>query len=141
MRTDAFNLFPTLVALFLAAICATGCGSDEERLTKSQFLKRGNAICAQAEAEQVRLASRYQKGQLGPGEQQSVLAVFVPPMDEELRRLENLKPPQNGENKIELILVALRNGIEDAKADYLDLFVKQTDPFVDAAEPAHNYGL
>jgi hypothetical protein len=118
-----------------------GCGGNEEQLTKAQFLKQGNAICKQAGAEQAELASHYKKGQVAPGEFGVVTAVFVPPMEKELRRLKALAPPQDDEKQVQAILKGIEKGIKDAKFDYLDLFVKQTDPFVQANEQAQKYGL
>jgi hypothetical protein len=118
-----------------------GCGGNEARLTKAQFLKQGNAICRQAGAEQAELAGHYEKGQVAPGEFEVVTAVFVPPMEKELRRLKVLTPPQGDEKQVRAILKGIEKGVKDAKFDYLDLFVKQTDPFVQANGQARNYGL
>ena len=118
-----------------------GCGGSEDQLTKAQFLRQGNAICRQAGAEQMELAGHYKKGQVAPGEYEAVTAVFLPPMEKELRRLAALSPPQGDEKEVRAILKAIESGVDDAKADYLDLFVKQTDPFAEANELARKYGF
>ena len=68
-------------------------------------------------------------------------AVFVPPMEKELRRLKSLNPPQDDEKEVREILRTIQAGVDDAKADYLDLFVRETDPFAEANELARKYGL
>jgi len=118
-----------------------GCGGNEEQLTKAQFLKQGDAICRRAEAEQAGLASHYKKGQVAPGHFEVVTAVFVPPMEKELRRLKALSPPQKDEQQVRAVLEGIEKGVKDAKFDYLDLFLKQTDPFAKANELARKYGF
>jgi hypothetical protein len=139
---------PTVVLLFCLAMAGAaalalaiaGCGGGESRLTKAQFIKQGEAICRQAAVEQAKIASHY-KGEVVSGNFEAVTAVFVPPMKKELRRLEALSPPQADEKEIGAILRAIESGVKDAKADYLDLFVKETDPFIRANTLARKYGF
>jgi hypothetical protein len=132
---------PSVLGLSILLIAAlAGCGSGESQLTRSQFIQQGNAICKQAAAEQVELASHH-KGEVVSGNLEAVLAVFVPPMEKELGRLKALSPPQADEKKVRAILREIESGVKDAKADYLDLFVKETDPFAKANELARRYGL
>ncbi len=139
-RSPIASLFAVL-GVAASLTLPIGCGGDEEQLTKAQFLKQGNAICKQAGAEQAGLASHYKKGQVAPGEFEVVTAVFVPPMERELRRLKALAPPQDDDKQVLAILEGIEKGIKDAKFDYLDLFVKETDPFDQANEKAQKYGL
>ena len=132
-----FLLVGVSVAL---ALGIGGCGGGGSPLTKAQFIEQADAICKQAGAEQVALAS-HRKGEVVSGNFEAVTAVFVPPMEKELRRLGALKPPGAEEGAVKAILKAIRRGVQDAKADYLDLFVKETDPFVEANELARKYGL
>lgn len=127
------------VAILLSSLI--GCGGGEEQLTKAQLLKQGDAVCGQAMAEQMELAGHYKKGQVAPGEFEAVTSVFVPPMEKELRRLEALNPPQGEEKEFRAILRGIESGVEDAKADYLDLFFRETDPFAEANELARKYGF
>jgi hypothetical protein len=133
---------PNVLLLLIAAVAAlAGCAGGETHLTKVQFIQQGDEICKQAGAEQAKLASRYKKGEVASGNFEAVTAVFVPPMERELRRLRALSPPQAGESRVRSILRDIEGGIKDAKADYLDLFVKETDPFAKANELARRYGL
>ena len=68
-------------------------------------------------------------------------AVFVAPMEKELRRLRALNPPQADKKKIREILIGTEIGIKDARGDYLDIFYKETDPFRRADELAGRYGF
>jgi hypothetical protein len=141
MRTAELLIFLAAMGVVAGVFSIAGCGgSSESRPTKDQFIRQGDAICKQAAAEQKRLAA-LRKGEVVSGNFEAVTAVFVPPMERELRRLRTLGPPQADEKKVRAILKATRRGIEDAKADYLDLFVKETDPFAEANVLARRYGL
>jgi len=124
----------------MVATALTGCSGGESHLAKAAFVRQGDEICRQAAAEQIKLASHH-KGEVVSGNFEAVTAVFVPPMERELHRLEALDPPQADEAKVRTILREIKSGVEDAKADYLDLFVKETDPFAKANALAQRYGL
>jgi len=133
------GLANALLLLVLTAAALTGCGGDDSRL-KAQFIEEGEAICRQAAIEQKELASRYE-GKAAPGKFEIVISVFVPPMEKELHRLEALRPPESDDEEVSAILSEFESGIETAKADYLDPFVKATDPFARANELARRYGF
>jgi hypothetical protein len=141
MRTAELLFLLMTMGIVAAALSIAGCGGGgESRLTKDQFIQEGDAICRLAAAEQVELASHH-KGEVVSGNFEGVTAVFVPSMEKELRRLRALSPPQANEKQVGSILKAIESGVKDAKADYLDLFVKETDPFAKADELARKYGL
>jgi hypothetical protein len=140
MRTAELR-FVLAVGFVVVAVSAAGCGgSGESRLTKVQFIRQGDAICREAAAEQAKLAAQH-KGEVVSGNFEAVTAVFVPPMERELHRLRVLSPPRADEKQVRAILKATASGVEDAKADYLDLFVQETDPFAEANALARGYGL
>jgi len=129
-------------ALMVAALSSlTGCGGGEEGPTKAQFIRQGDAICRQAAAEQVKLASHYKKKEIAPGHYKATTSVVVPPMEKELRRLKGLSPPQDDEKKVRAILEGIESGVHDAQHDYLDVFYEENDPFAEANELARKYGF
>ena len=129
-----------LVGVAALALAIAGCGGGESELTKAQLIRQGDAICEQAGVEQAKLASEH-KGEVVSGNFEAVTAVFVPPMEKELRRLEALSAaPAALTKEIGAILRAIESGTEDAKADYLDLFVKETDPFTLSERLGAEYG-
>lgn len=108
---------------------------------KAQFVKRGNAICRRADAEQHRLAVRTLKK--GPLNRKWELAApaIVPAMEKELRELRALEPPEGDEAKVRRILKAMQKGVEDAGYDPIDLIYTWSDPFSGARALAKRYGL
>jgi hypothetical protein len=81
-----------LLALSALASVAGGCGSKDERLTKAEFVKRANAICARYE-------QRVQKQMAGipPGDEAqlaSSIEKVLPVIREGNDELRSLKPPE-----------------------------------------------
>lgn len=81
-----------LLAVAAAALVAGGCGSKDRRLTKAEFVKRANAICAKYEQ---RVRSRMAGIPAGNEKQlassiEKVLPVIRKGNDE----LRSLKPPE-----------------------------------------------
>jgi len=141
------GLLSTLAGL-VATLAIAGCGGGEAHQaggeapqTKAEFLVSGNAICRRAAAEQVQLAGRYDPKRIPRPDSKAVMAVVVPPMEKEVRRLEALNPPQGGKGRILTILNAIESGLYDVRADYVDLFFKENDPFKEADRLALRFGL
>lgn len=144
-RVARERLAPGPLALLACAVSSiallgVGCEGGNPEMTRAQFVRQADAICRQAGAEQAVIAVKY-KDRVRPGEYEAVTAVFVPPMTRELRRLSALSPPPGGQRRVEAILEQIEAGVNDAKADYLDLFVKETDPFAQANGAARQFGL
>lgn len=108
---------------------------------KAQFIKRGNAICRRGDAEQHKRVIRYLKKE-GPLDRKWELApAIVPAMERELHRLRALKPPEGDEAKVRRILKAMKNGVEDAGYDPIDLIYTDSNPFRGMRALAKRYGL
>jgi len=80
-----------LLAVAAVALVASGCGSKDKRLTKGEFIKRANAICARYE-------KRVQKQMAGipPGDEAqlaSSIEKVLPVIREGNDELRTLKPP------------------------------------------------
>jgi|SRR5690348_8837066 len=127
------------LALLITLVALSGCGSDESQ-AKARFVDRGDAICRKAMTEQARLVSHL-KVKVLPENFETVEAVFLPPMKEELRRLQALHPPPGEGDQVRAILRAIESGLEDARVDGLDLFLRQTDPFARANALARKFGF
>src|SRR6187200_764908 len=107
-----------MLALCLAALAFAGCGgggdSDEpEALTKAQYVKQAEAICAKTDAKQSKLLSQELKARAGTGpasksEQEAfVTNAAVPPLEEEAEGLSELGGPEGEEKQAEELVEAL----------------------------------
>ena len=133
------HLCATAVAL-LAAGAVAGCGG-EEALTKSEFLKQGNAICAKG-------SKKIEDGakKLGSEEpSKKVVTKFaedtlIPSVEDQLSGLRDLKPPKADEEKVKKILDAADEALSKTKDDPTVL-TSSDDPFMEANKQAEAYGL
>lgn len=81
-----------LLALSALPLVAGGCGSKDKRLTKADFVKRANAICAKYEQR----VQRRMAGIPAGNEKQlaSSIAKVLPVIREGNDELRSLKPPE-----------------------------------------------
>ncbi len=129
-----------MVAALLATGAAAGCGG-EEALTKSEFLKQGNAICAKG-------SKKIEDGakKLGDGKpSKEVVTKFaedtlIPSVEDQLSELGDLKPPKADEDKVKKILDAADEALTKTKDDPTVL-TSSDDPFKEANKQAEAYGL
>jgi hypothetical protein len=171
MKTKSYTpLLLAAIVMVVSLVCLPGCGgngetsstkprttaakpqprkrpaekprSPETPAEKARFIKRGNAICKRADAEQHKRAVRYLKKE-GPLNRkwELVAPAVVPPMKKALQELKAFKPPEGEETKIRRILEELENGVKDAKEDPIDLIYTWSDPFAGARGLAKRYGL
>src|SRR6201986_752449 len=98
----------TIAALVALALVVAGCGGSEtaaERvtlLTKAQFLKKGNAICAQIAREMNEISGRYAgKARSDAFRDRIAEKAILPGKREEIRRLRAIGPPVGRERGLE----------------------------------------
>lgn len=100
------------VALLLSSSALVACGDDDdEALSKSEYIKRGNAICAQWAREFNRL---FEEG--FPTTQSAVTRFFVdatPLFRERMSSLRALDPPEADEDRIEAFLASGDRAVSD----------------------------
>ena len=106
------------VALMLTSAGCSTSGSDATTIPKAQYLKRGNAICAQAHAEIMKVYGRYTK-KPRPDALLNRLSqeLVIPATKKEVRRLRALGTPPGDRQKVERILAAIEEGIETGERD------------------------
>jgi hypothetical protein len=129
------------VLLLLGAGGCGGGGSSEATLTKKQFLSQAESICQQAEKQQLQKATKYLQENPGAEEQDAVIPAGLPPIEEELTKLETLGLPKGGEAEIEAFLQALGDALEKAKEDPESVLVQQGNPFGKPNKVGSKYGL
>ena len=142
-----------LVALAAISMIAAGCGdsddsTDSSGLTKAEFLKQGNAICAKGnkeiekgfeefEAENGLENKQPSKAQLT----EAIETVVLPAISEQVEGIEGLEPPSGEEAKVEALTDAAAEGVEKGEEDPAALTTEKADPFAKANKLANEYGL
>ena len=149
-----------LAACAAIAMIVGGCGggddttdttasTDSTELTKAQFVKQGNAICAKANEELNKEVEKFFK-ETGLGEKQSPSAAelkkvaeeFVTPIvGRQVDELRELGAPAGEEKQVEKILTAAEEGIEKSEEEPESLLAGENSAFGKANELAIDYGL
>jgi hypothetical protein len=149
-----------LAALAAISMIVAGCGgsddstdstagSDSSALTKAEFLKQGNAICAKGEKELNEEFEKFAEEEnlsenKPPTEAQLTKAseeFFLPIIKEQVEGIRELSPPAGEEQQVDKLLTAAEEGIEKAEEDPASLANEKEDPFAEANEMANKYGL
>lgn len=136
-----------------AAVLIAGCGGGSSSsttvasgtaLSKSEFLAKGNAICAKGNQE-INAAGKKVFGHNAPS--QADLDKFandtlIPNIQQQIDGLKALPPPAGDEDQVNAILTAAQSGLDKAKQDP-SLITSQggSDPFAQANKLANAYGL
>lgn len=138
--------FLTLLAGVMAlAALTTGCGgSDDEALTKAEYVKQANAICKKLNEETAVKYEAFYKANKDAGTaelQATVATMYLPALEERVEALNELTPPAEDEEKVEAILDALEAGIDDTASQNLIPFQATQKVFEKANKLALGYDL
>jgi hypothetical protein len=138
------SLYGGLCLTVLAVVLfATGCGDSDDALTKSEFLKQGNAICKKGNQEIDRVGQQTLGGNKEPTKAE--LTTFsedtlIPVVQGEIDGLRDLEPPSDDEDQVNAILDEAQGALDQAKDDPT-IFASNADPFKKANKLANDYGL
>jgi hypothetical protein len=138
-----------LVSIFGLALAGCGGGSGDTEpaaLTKAQFIKQGDAICARVDKKQSSGASAYIKAHPDVEEERSVqekflVAVGLPPIRKAIEELESLTPPPADKREVETILAEMEVALQKSVEKPISVLTGKNDPFEKANESAAKYGL
>ncbi len=142
-----------LAAFAAVAMIVAGCGggdstTDSSSLTKAEFLKQGNAICAKGNKEiqegfeEFEKENGLQKKQ--PTEEQlteAIETIVLPSVSDQVEGIEDLGAPSGEEAKVEAITDAASEAVEKGEEDPASLTSEKADPFAKANELSNEYGL
>ena len=142
-----------LLAVVALALIGAGCGDDDDSgdssnpdggdaLTKAQFLRQGNAVCAagnaELEAEGATLGTEPSPQDI----EDFALDELVPNIRNQIDALRELAPPAGDEDEVDAILTAAEDGVEAIEQDPASAFNDgSADPFDEANQLAAEYGL
>jgi hypothetical protein len=133
------------ITLLFFALLAAGCGgSSEEALTKSEFVKQGNAICAKATKTREKAVIELIKG-ADPQTSQKALQreaadIALPPYETAAEEIDDLGAPDGGEAEVEAIVEAMEEAAAQVDANPQTAIAGNL-PFRKANKAAESYGL
>lgn len=145
-----------LAVLAAVVMVAAGCGSDSDTsgndsstLTKAEFLKQGNAVCAKGNeeieagfeefSEEHNLSEKKQPSQAQLEE--AIESILIPGIRKQIDGLEALGAPSGEEAEVEAILSAAEEALEKGEEDPSVLAGETNGPFIKANKLAREYGL
>jgi hypothetical protein len=140
-------LIAFLSAAVALALVAAGCGSSSKSsISKAEFVKKGNAICANGSKEIDAAGKRIfgTNPNVKPSADQIrkfASTVLLPSVEKQVKALRALGAPKGDEAKVKAILDAADQGIEKGKKDPASLASNGAGPFAKANSLAKAYGL
>lgn len=150
-------LIGLLAACAAIALIVAGCGGGDDNtdstasteLTKAQFLKQGNAICAKANEElEAKVSKLFKENGLSENEQPTTAEltkvaedILTPIVSRQIDEIRDLGAPADEEEQVDKILSAAEEGVEKGKEDPDSLLGPNGGPFAKANKLAIEYGL
>jgi hypothetical protein len=151
--------FLVLLAAFAAlAIIVAGCGSSDSTtggteatnpLTKAEFLKQGNAICAKGNKEIGEGFEEFakehhfsKKKEPSSGElEEAAEEILIPKVRQQIDGIRALGAPSGEEAEVEAILAAAEKGLKKGEEDPAVMVEEGEGPFTEANKLSREYGL
>lgn len=146
-----------LASVAAIALVAAGCGSSsdttgstEASITKSQYLKEGNAVCAAGNKEIEEGFEEFAKEEgidekSPPSEDQSKKAsetILIPAINKQIEGLRSLGTPEGDEGELDELLTSAEEALEKGEEDPVALIEEEGgDPFAEVDKAAREYGL
>jgi hypothetical protein len=127
----------------VAAIGLAACGSDDDELTKAEFLKQGNAICRDGNKEIDAAADKAFSSDQRPSNaelEKFAEDTLIPSVEGQIDDLRDLTPPSADEDQVNAILDEADTALDETKADPA-IVASNQDPFKKANQLAESYGL
>lgn len=145
------------IALLVGALMTTimlvaaGCGDDDESLTKAEFVKQGNAICAAGNKELDEGFESFAKEHNLSGNDQPTQAqitevaetVLIPGVRKQVEKIDALGVPSEDAEGAEEIVDAAQEALEEVEDEPALIAPQagQKNPFAKANRLARDYGL
>jgi hypothetical protein len=135
----------------IAALAVAGCGGSDDdgttapaSLTKAQYVKQADAVCAKTEGRQQLLVKKFsEKGLKQSAATEVKLVVFagIPPLVTQAEELAAIPLPSSGADEAQAFVKAFEAGVKEAEAKPAALLNLETNPFTKAESLARKYGL
>lgn len=141
-------IFGALAVMF--SLAALGCGGGESEISKAEFIKKANAICAKAEKQINDGFGKFiagfngrepQGAALTAAQAKLVATVMVPAKRQEVEEFREIGAPAKDEDRVEAMADALENGTEEAISNPEEAVTGTVQSFVKLEKLADRYGL
>lgn len=146
------RILAVLVGVLAVAALLAACGDDggdgggEEALTKAEFIKQGDEICAEweerSETEAQEFAEENDFDLEDPSKEEleeAVSEVLVPALNQQAEELSELGAPEGDEEQVEEIVTSLQEAADEVEEDPSRAFEGQ--PLDEASRLAADYGF
>ena len=148
-------LLAAIAALVALAALVAGCGGGDDTtdetvtLTKTEFIKQGDAICKEGNKEIEEGFEEYaEENDLPenkePSSEQGVEiteTVILPNVQQQAEEIRELGAPEGDEDQVDELLTSLEDAVAEGEDDPELLFKGDTDPFTEVNELATDYGF
>lgn len=151
------RLIVLLAALAALALVAAGCGDSDDdgttdsgpALTKAEFVKQGNAVCAAGNKEiQKGFEEFTEESGLKQNEEPSEAQfeevaddVLVPAVSKQVEGLRDLGVPEGDEGEVDQLLTNAEDALGEIEDDPSKISGEDGDPFAGVNKEARAYGL
>lgn len=142
-----------LIAMGSAALLAVGiggCGGGDSTtdtattaaLTKAEFVKQANAICAEGNKETDAIFASFDKGEPKAEAETVIENQFVPSVQQQIDEIRALGAPEGDEATVEEMLDLAQADLETIESEPgIVISGEEEDQFADFAKIGHPYGL
>jgi hypothetical protein len=145
-----------IVAVGALALVAVGCGSSDdsttdsgEALTKAEFIKQGNAICKEGNAEiESGFEEFSEENDLAENKEpteaeltEASETILIPAVSKQLEELRALGTPEGDEGEVDELLTNAEEVLEEGEEDPASLANEDSGGFADVNKEARAYGL
>ncbi len=118
-----------VLVLSALALVIAGCGSDDDTLTKAEFIKQADVICKKAddrEAGEFVALAKSNPGEFEPpnvkkGQEKAIRVILIPSIQKQVKDVEALGIPEGDEEELERFFDEVESGLEKVKEDPLSI--------------------
>jgi hypothetical protein len=140
-----------LAALAAIAMIVVGCGggdSSSSSLSKAEFIKQADAICEKGNEENNTEFEEFAKEhnlseKKEPSkavQEEAISEIVAPGVKKQIEEIDALGAPEGDEKKIEAMVGAVEEGVEEIEADPAVL-IEGKNPLAKGSKLAKEYGL
>ena len=128
------------ICLFALAVAAAGCGGGSDNtLSKSEFIKKADAICAKDNKRLQAAGSKFGQKPSAAQMSQFVRSDLVPTLSKQINELRALKAPNKDQDHLNKLFDEVDQGLGRVKAN--PTLIMKGNPFAHANAGAKAYGL